>query len=259
MDLNAVLVPDNDVAVRVTLDDVEAAAASTVSQMDDEGIDKGVLVVLSPAALDDPRAGEVLQRISGAGRLALSCAVDFRSERGAQQLETAASGGVKFLKFHPYLQRIEEADFARCVSLTTRAEAMGMSVMVCCSYGTRALGRHNGLHLAAAVSDSVSCPVVMSHAGGRQILDAMLVAAHAPNVYLETSFTLSYFMGSSVEADFAFAMRKLGSKRWVYGSDAPFFGMRESLDTFVDFLQRHEFSAAEMDDMLQGTAASLLD
>lgn len=264
MDLNAVLSPDVDATTLVSLDDLEAACDQVVAQMDEHGVEKGVMVVLSPAVLDDARVGEVLQRVMSPGRLAFSCAVDFRRrpddrvDRAVEQLECAAGLGVRFLKFHPYLQRIEEADFARCVSLTTRAQALGMSVMVCCSYGTRALGRHNGLHLAAAVSDSVSCPVVMSHAGGRQVLDAMLVAAHAPNVYLETSFSLQYFMGSSVETDFAFAMRKLGSRRWLYGSDYPFYGMQESLDTTIEFLQRHRFSSTEIDDVMYGTAEELL-
>ena len=258
MDLNAVLTPDNEAAVRVSADDVETACDHVVAQMDEHGIEKGVMVVLSPAVLDDPRVGPVLQRAMSADRLAFSCVVDFRGVRAVEQLECAAGLGVKFLKFHPYLQRIEEADFPRCVSLATQAEALHMSIMVCCSYGTRALSRHHGLFLAAAICDSVSCPVVMSHAGSLNILDAMLMAEHAPNAYLGTSFTLSYFLGSSVETDLAFAMRKLGSRRWVYGSDAPFFDMRESLDTAVDFLQRHGFSSAEMDDILHGTAEGLL-
>jgi predicted TIM-barrel fold metal-dependent hydrolase len=133
-----------------------------------------------------------------------------------------------------------------------------MFVMVCCSHGTRALDRHSGVRLAAYLSEQVSCPIVMSHAGGARILDAMLVAAAAPNLYLDTSYSLPYYLGSSVEGDFAFAMRKLGTGRWVYGSDAPFDDLTRSLQVTLEFLDHHGFRAREIEDVLYGTAAGIL-
>jgi predicted TIM-barrel fold metal-dependent hydrolase len=98
----------------------------------------------------------------------------------------------------------------------------------------------------------------MSHGGGRQVLEAMLVAADAPQVLLETSFSLPYYVGSSVDTDFAFAMRKLGAARWMFGSDAPFVPLGESVERTREFFDRHHFTAAEADQIFHGTAAALL-
>jgi predicted TIM-barrel fold metal-dependent hydrolase len=115
------------------------------------------------------------------------------------------------------------------------------------------------VRLAAHLSGVVRCPIVMSHGGGRQVLDAMLVAADAPQVLLETSFSLPYYVGSSIEIDFAFAMRKLGASRWMYGSDAPFVPVPRSLEIAREFFDRHGFSAAEIEQILHGTASALLE
>jgi predicted TIM-barrel fold metal-dependent hydrolase len=134
-----------------------------------------------------------------------------------------------------------------------------MFVMVCCSYGTRALDRHDGVRLTAALAGVVRCPIVMSHGGGRQVLDAMLVAADAPQVLLETSYSLPYYVGSSIETDFAFAIRKLGASRWMYGSDLPFVAMEDSLSIARHFFARHGFPDGDVDQILHDTAAALLD
>jgi predicted TIM-barrel fold metal-dependent hydrolase len=114
------------------------------------------------------------------------------------------------------------------------------------------------VRLAAALSGHVRCPIVMSHAGGRQILDAMLLAEDARQVVLDTSFSLPYYLGSSIETDFAFAMRKLGAARWVYGSDAPFVSLEDSLSATRRFLDAHRFAAKDVEQILHGTAAALL-
>jgi uncharacterized protein len=114
------------------------------------------------------------------------------------------------------------------------------------------------VRLAARLAGEVRCPIVMSHGGGRQVLDAMLVAADAPQVLLETSFSLPYYVGSSIDTDFAFAIRKLGASRWMFGSDAPFVALGTSIACTREFFDRHHFTAAEADQIFHGTAAALL-
>jgi predicted TIM-barrel fold metal-dependent hydrolase len=63
--------------------------------------------------------------------------------------------------------------------------------------------------------------LVLAHAGGHKVLDAFMVAKANPNVLLETSFTLDYYRGASVEADLAFAVRRTHAGRVLYGSDFP--------------------------------------
>lgn len=261
MHLNPVRTADGRTLTSLSSQDVADASGYFVPQLERIGFDRAIMVVLSDAALDDLQTGSD----PGASRLGAfapkiipALAIDFRRPDAVMRLERAHALGVSALKFHPYLQQIVPADFERAAGLAKEAERLGMFVMVCCSYGTRALGRHDGVRLTAALSEGVRCPIVMSHAGGRQILDAMLVAEEASQVVLDTSFSLPYYLGSSIETDFAFAMRKLGPARWAYGSDAPFVALEDSLAAMRRFLDAHRFAVKDIEQILHGTAAALL-
>ena len=255
MHLNPVTSADGAGLTTLGAAQVAAACRAFDRELDEAGCARAVMVVLSDAAVDG-----LAEAIAAAGeRYPVAIAVDFRRRDAAARLAQARDAGAAALKFHPYLQQIVPADYAAAAALSAQAERLGMFVMVCCSYGTRALERHDGVRLAACLAGRVRCPIVMSHGGGRQVLDAMLVAADAPQVLLETSFSLPYYVGSSIETDFAFAMRKLGAARWMYGSDAPFVPVPQSLQIARAFFERHGFSGGEVEQILHGTASALLE
>jgi len=261
MHLNPVRTADASGLTTLAAADVADACAHYADALDTANGDRAVMVILSDAALDDledPSRPGTSRLAPFVPALVPALAVDFRRPDAASRLERARALGVAALKFHPYLQRIVPADLAAAAALAREADRLGMFVMVCGSYGTRALDRHDGVRLAAALADEVSCPIVLSHGGGRQILDAMLIAEDAPQVVLDTSFSLPYYFGSSIETDFAFAMRKLGPARWVFGSDAPFMTVEDSVAAMRRFFDRHEFAARDVDQIFHGTAAALL-
>ncbi len=229
---------------------VDSACQRYVAPLRAQGVERAVMVILSDAAIDALPAP--------APSWVYALAVDFRRDDAGERLEQARSRGVAALKFHPYLQQIVREDYDRAAALARHAEHLGMFVMVCGSYGTRALERHDGVRLAARLAGEVRCPIVLSHGGGRQVLDAMLVAADAPQLLLETSFSVPYYEGSSIETDFAFAMRKLGPARWMYGSDAPFVPLERAAAHMRTFFERHRFAETDIDQIMYGTAAALL-
>ena len=98
----------------------------------------------------------------------------------------------------------------------------------------------------------------MAHSGGALVLDALSLAMAANNLYLETSLSLDFWQGSSVEKDFAFAFKKLGSERCLYGSDAPFVGLKESLEVANDFFKKYNFAEKDIKNILFNTAAKIL-
>lgn len=57
-------------------------------------------------------------------------------------------------------------------------------------------------------------PIIMGHMGQRLIADALIVASHAPNVFLETSQCVDSFIRQ--------AIRRLGPERILWGSGLPF-------------------------------------
>ena len=61
-----------------------------------------------------------------------------------------------------------------------------------------------------------------------------------------------------METDLAFAIRKLGSARFMFGSDCPFVPQARALAGIRGFLERHRFSDADRRNLLWKTAESLL-
>lgn len=185
--------------------------------------------------------------------------IDPRTEDALDLVDEATRLGVNGIKLHPYFLGLEERDTGAVVRLAKHVEARGLWMVICNSYGTKALYRVRPTHLLAAICEAVTrVPIVSLHAGGAKVIDAMSIALDCPNLLLETSFSLPFWVGSSVETDFVFAMRKLGLDRWVYGSDHPYVDAGASLDAMRAFAARHRFSDQELEQLLARTAIERL-
>ena len=183
---------------------------------------------------------------------------DFTRQDSFERLQILVSRGIKAVMFHPYLQNLTREKWSAAVAFAREAQKLGLFLCVCTAYGSERIYDIEVLPFAKVIVESVDCPVVFSHGGGRQVLDAMLIADKYPNTFLETSFSLSYWLGSSVETDFAFAMRKLGAHRWLYGSDSPFITMEKALADHLFFFERHHFKDSEIERIMSGNACEKL-
>lgn len=217
----------------------------------------GHVVWMDEALLREPHLSNWRQVVVQAGgRLLHSCLIDPRTCSARGDLRRARQAGFSGLVLHPIHQRIQRSDYSDCVALANEAATLGMFITVGCAYGTRDMARFQGVPLAIELSRHVDVPIIMGHGGGAKVLDAFLAAGDSTNLYLDCSFSLPYWLGSSVETDFAFAMRRLGD-RWLYGSDAPFVAVEEALRQTLDFLDRHGFSNEERTAILAGNAERL--
>ncbi len=259
IDFNVHLPPEGDFAQErdLGLFDPVASLEQTASRLIETGVTTANVMVLDTDLLRrDP------QRLLGAIRqlgYRSTFMIDPRDDDAETLVDRAADLGVSGIKFHPYFLRLEEPDYGLAVRLAKRAEMHGLWIAVCNSYGTIDVLRIEPVKLLIAICREVRMvPVVSLHAGGARVLDVMSVAFDCDNLLLETSFSLPFWNESSVEQDFAFAMRKLGPGRWLYGSDHPHVDLAVAQDEMRAFLDRHRFSAAEADRVLSGTAASRL-
>jgi len=185
--------------------------------------------------------------------------LDFRRPFLEQALLRLKTFGVQGVKFHSYVQKIGNSDIRRAVEAAEIAAAHGFYICIDASYGTTWMYDFDNMLLAANIVRAVKdVPVVILHSGGARRWDAMLLALDAPNVYLETSFTLNYFEGSSVESDLAFIYRKIGLDRILYASDFPYVSLDDSFRCIERFLERHGFGAFESDAVLVTTAKKLI-
>jgi predicted TIM-barrel fold metal-dependent hydrolase len=119
---------------------------------------------------------------------------------------------------------------------------------------------YDNLRFAAWLATRITAaPIVLLHSGGLRALEAWLLAASCPNVWLETSFSVPTYEGTRVEQDLYTAYHKLGGERVLYASDHPYITMQDSLAIFRRFVKNHKFTSTERDQMLCGSADHLLN
>jgi hypothetical protein len=185
--------------------------------------------------------------------------LDFRREDLTKVLSALKDAGVNAVKFHSYVQQIARPDIEDAVAAARQAEALGLFICIDASYGTVGMYDYDNLLLAVKVLNVVkTVPVVILHSGGARCLDAMLLLLDSQNAYLETSFSLSFYKGSTVESNLAFCYKKAGAGRVLYASDSPYISMDESLRVINEFFDRHEFGMDDRDGILSLNAHRLI-
>jgi len=233
-----------------------AASLSAIGElMTSHEVAAGNLMILDSGYL----RGEAPALPRQARKLGLRTTVmlDPRDEDALDLVEKAAALGVSGIKLHPYLLDLVDQDFPSAAALAQQAARHGLWIAVDCSYGTRRMYEVSGVRLAIALSEAVETPIVALHGGGKLVLDVMSLAMDAPNVWLDLSFSIPFWCGSSVEGDFAFAIRKLGAERCLYGSDHPYVPLGQAIGEVRNFLQRHSFTSREIDQIMGATASEL--
>ncbi|WP_392534981.1 amidohydrolase family protein [Nostoc sp. C117] len=189
----------------------------------------------------------------------LTTLIDFRRQDIVPYIEKAIAEKVRAIMFNSYLQKITESDFQDVLRVCQFAEANKMLICIDASYGTSKMYSYDNMKLACFIADFVSrVPIVIIHSGGYRILEAMLLALDKHNIYLDTSFSLPYYVGSSLEQDYAFAYKKIGVHRILFGSDHPYVPFSEALIQHLQFFEKYKFTESEIEQVMYYTAINLL-
>ena len=183
---------------------------------------------------------------------------DFTSENWRERIDVLVKYDVQFIKFHCYFQCISTNHYQSVLDLCKYAEEKGIAIIICTSFGTSKMYTYDSMRLACQIADAISkVPIILLHSGGARVIDAMLLGLEKPNVFLETSYSLPFYMGSSIETDLAYAYKKLDG-RIVYATDFPYIPLQESLDKHLEFFKSHNFSEREIEDIMYGNAIRLI-
>lgn len=186
--------------------------------------------------------------------------VDFRIDNIYEYLEKAIDQGITGIKFHSYYQKISETDFSSIAQICQFAENRNLMIFIDTSYGTSKMYDYDNMKLACFISDFITkVPIILLHSGSARVIEAMLLADEKKNIFLDTSFSLLYYLGASLEQDFAYAYKKIGSNRILYGSDTPYIDFHESITKSVDFFEKHHFTSEEIENIFFKTAHTLKD
>lgn len=155
----------------------------------------------------------------------------------AATVKTGKMAGAVALKIHPRLQRMN-LEAKKVDYLVHLAEELDLPVIICSfndgSWGRFGLTNNQFLRLA---DNFPSVKFLWAHAGGHNVLDFMFMARRTSNVFLDSSFTQSYFFKGSVPEDLNYASESLPT-RFMFGTDFEGVAYPEAVKSQVDYYLR---------------------
>jgi predicted TIM-barrel fold metal-dependent hydrolase len=165
--------------------------------------------------------------------------------------------GFEGLKLHPRLQEFKVMSDA-VVRLAKEAGKMNIPVLIdAFPDGTHLMQGFNPLDYATLANTCPETTFIWAHMGGHYVIDFMMLAKRLNNVWMDTSYSLLYYRGSSITDDLAYAMKSMRFKRILYGSDYPDRPLKVSLEESIHLLNRYNIVASDASAILSGNACEL--
>ena len=135
-----------------------------------------------------------------------------------QELSLIKDSGAIGVKIHPRRQKLNLTEPNVYIALDL-AQELRLKVNLCTfddgSWSRIGLEASNYLAVADKYQETA---FLWSHAGGFRVLEFMMMARRTKNVYLDTSFTQTYFFKGTVKEDLNYATESL-SDRFMFGTD----------------------------------------
>lgn len=166
---------------------------------------------------------------------------------------------LKGLKLHPRMQKFGIREYERVAALVKEVASKKLPVIIdSFPYGDTLFDDDSLKIIDVLARDLPQAKLIIAHSGGIKLMEAFLIAKKRPNVYMDISFILLYFKGSSIIMDLEFLMRNLGINRIIYGSDFPQMDMGEYYRETIHFFDTLGLSNKETEDIFANNILGLL-
>ena len=160
------------------------------------------------------------------------------------------------IKFHPYQQDITRKDYGHILEICKTTNKI---IALDTSYGSSSMYRNNPMELACLIATEVKeTPIILLHSGGLKCLEAMLLAKSQDNIYLETSLSYNYYIGSSIANDLKYVYKQVGPNKIIFASDSPYFDLNNQLREMDQMMSEIGFSSGDKHKVFYKNAVSLL-
>jgi predicted TIM-barrel fold metal-dependent hydrolase len=156
-------------------------------------------------------------------------------KRNLKQIKDSGAIGIKL---HPRRQRLHlnEAEVHLALEVV---QGLRLKVILCAfddgSWTRTGLEASSFLALADKYKDTF---FLWAHAGGYRVMEFLMMARRTSNVYLDSSFTQSYFFKGSVKDDLNYATESLPN-RFMFGADAEMENYVEVVESAKEFFISH--------------------
>jgi len=237
-------------------EDYDASLDTLIGLLDKSPVDKVVLLPIYPKVTNDFVA-EACQKHPDK-LIGLASVDPMGGKKSIEQLEQDVfQYNLRGLKLHPRLQNFS-LDDPSLILLLQKAADMNLPVIIDTFPNGAGMDKSFPLLIDGIAGAVPKAKIIMAHFGGYKLWDALFVAKAHSNIFVDLSYTLLYFQGSSLEKDLGFAIKKLGSHRCIYGSDHPEMEIGKTFTASLEVLNRYQLSSQDMDNILGETISSLI-
>lgn len=205
----------------------DASIGRLLREMDAAKIDKSLLMPIRTFA-NNQFVGTTVKKYAGRfigfGNLSVKTFEDDIKE--VQDL------GLHGVKFHPRIQ-LETFQQWESAGVFALLEEKNIPVIICGWLQSSVIPI---LDLTPLAIDRIAkkypnLRIIIAHMGGHKYWDAFFTVRSNKHVYMNCSYFINFFKGTSLEQDFYNSLSKVDSKV-IYGSDFPEIAMDTSLDYF---------------------------
>ena len=177
----------------------------------------GLIISMQSDPWDFQRVSELIG-LEASFKFAMNPDLSLSREQLKSLIKKGKSLGFAALKIHPRLQKVNlQSNTVRV--LVKLAEEFDLPIIICAfdDGSWCRIGMTNSQFINLA-DDFPGVQFLWAHAGGHRVLDFMFMARRVRNVFLDTSFTQSYFFKGRILEDLNYATESL-STRFMFGTD----------------------------------------
>ena len=203
---------------------LDASYERIVGDLDGAGIDRAVLLAMPGVCTNAAFASAKIDR----KRFWCFGNLDFlKLNYSLDQIRDLNLDGIKI---HPRVQGLG-IDLLLKMDFLFELEDLGLPLMICGWQQSSSVPIDS---LSPLQVDRISkrhpkMPIILSHMGGYRFWDAFTVARSNPLVFLDCSYYLHAFHGTSLESDF-FAALNMIDRKVIFGSDFPEISPKDYLE-----------------------------
>lgn len=156
------------------------------------------------------------------------------------------------VKIHPRMHRYTINDYSAISDVVQHINA-GI-IVIDAFFNGHNLENHIGIDLAILLAtDFPKKRIVIAHIGGHRALDCIMSTKTLDNVYHDVSFSINFFEDTSAAQDIAFCCKKY-NKRIMFGSDYPYYAVKDSIECMERYFSKYGLTEAEQDNIMFNNA-----
>jgi predicted TIM-barrel fold metal-dependent hydrolase len=235
----------------------DAAVNALVNNLKAAGIHKAVVLAIEPDMGNDYVAEKCAEHTELIGFVSLNPLDKACFAKNLRHY--VGTGKLRGVKMHPRRQGFTIEHLKQVVELVEQAAEYRVPILFDAFPYGETYYKIQEVRLIHEVAQAVpQAHIIMAHAGGIHVMDALMVVKGNRNVVVDVSFTPFWFAGSTVYSDLVFVLRKLGADRILHGSDSPEVPVAKAVEDTLALCDQCGFNESDRELILSGNIKRLL-